>query len=299
MAPRKTSKTAMHESPLDVKPLIDSSFDTSNSQAQVDEPEPRKKSGTKKQHLPQKKSAGLLEESIIEVAPGLCPDASLGSSSETDDQAIPILLTGVENTDMDLAEDKSVPTKHNRKMRKISPIKITAPESQQLEAKLEAEIEALEEDDIENRAQDAPSIATTNITATAPVLPPHARTVLEAISKGRALELIFLDSESNTPRTFEARQLIFDVFTKAWFIWGWDRRYNAERHHRLDQLAQVNFVDGIGRAAQGPFPEDTPPNQIGGWRGGEIITVKAVLMKQWIFAVKQAQLHSLISIWKK
>lgn len=132
-------------------------------------------------------------------------------------------------------------------------------------------------------------------TAAAPVVPAepptltaHAATVLAAIGAGQAVELIFLDDAANPPRTFEPRRLIFDVFTRAWFAWGWDRRYNAERHHRLDQLKEVNPVDGPGRAAQGPFKDGTPANQIGGWLGGEPIPVKAVLMKQWIFAVKQA-----------
>lgn len=126
----------------------------------------------------------------------------------------------------------------------------------------------------------------------APVEPPtftaHAATVLAAIGAGQAVELIFLDEAANPPRTFEPRRLIFDVFTRAWFAWGWDRRYNAERHHRLDHLKEVNPVEGPGRAAQGPYKDGTPANQIGGWLGGEPIPVKAMLMKQWIFAVKQA-----------
>jgi hypothetical protein len=44
----------------------------------------------------------------------------------------------------------------------------------------------------------------------------------------------------------------------------------------------------MGRAAQGPYKEGTPANLIGGWLGGEAIHVKAVLLKQWIFAVRQA-----------
>ncbi|MDP2874819.1 MAG: WYL domain-containing protein [Holophaga sp.] len=116
----------------------------------------------------------------------------------------------------------------------------------------------------------------------------HARTILEAISTGKAVEFIFKDGDSNPPRTFEARQLVFDIFTGAWFAWGWDRRYNAERHHRLELLAEINIVEGPGRSAQGPFADGTPANQIGGWRGGEPIPVKAVLQKQWIFAVKQS-----------
>ncbi len=122
----------------------------------------------------------------------------------------------------------------------------------------------------------------------APSFTPHAQKVMEAIAEGRAIELIFTDGDANPPRTFEARQLIYDIFTGSWFAWGWDRRYNAERHHRLDQVAEINPVEGPGRSAQGPFPEGTPANQIGGWRGGEAIPVKAVLQKQWIFAVKQA-----------
>ena len=116
----------------------------------------------------------------------------------------------------------------------------------------------------------------------------QARAVLQAIQDGRAVELIFADADTNPPRTFEPRQLIFDVFAKDWYVWGWDRRYNAERHHRLNLIAEVNDVEGMGRAAQGPYKEGTPANQVGGWLGGEGIRVKAVLLKQWIFAVRQA-----------
>jgi len=122
----------------------------------------------------------------------------------------------------------------------------------------------------------------------APTLSVLAATLLQALQEGRAVELIFSDADSNPPRTFEPRQLVFDTLAQAWFVWGWDRRYNAERHHRVDALAEVNAVEGVGRAAQGPYPEGTPSNQIGGWRGGEPIPVKATLLKQWIFAVKQA-----------
>lgn len=111
---------------------------------------------------------------------------------------------------------------------------------------------------------------------------------LQALREGKAIELIFKDSDGNPPRTFEPRQLLFDTLTQAWYVWGWDRRYNAERHHRLDQLAEINLVDGPGRSAQGPYKEGTPANLIGGWLGGEPIAVKATLQKQWIFAVKQA-----------
>ena len=116
----------------------------------------------------------------------------------------------------------------------------------------------------------------------------NLQAVLQAIQDGRAVELLFADADNNPPRTFEPRQLLFDGFAKNWFVWGWDRRYNAERHHRLDLIATVNLVEGVGRAAQGPYKEGTPANQIGGWLGGEAILVKAVLLKQWIFAVRQA-----------
>jgi predicted DNA-binding transcriptional regulator YafY len=116
----------------------------------------------------------------------------------------------------------------------------------------------------------------------------QTQAVLQAIQDGRAVELIFSDADSNPPRTFEPRQLVFDVFAKDWYVWGWDRRYNAERHHRLNLIAEVNEVEGMGRAAQGPYKDGTPANQIGGWLGGEAIRVKAVLLKQWIFAVRQA-----------
>lgn len=119
-------------------------------------------------------------------------------------------------------------------------------------------------------------------------LPVLVGKVLAAILENRAVEFVFADADANPPRTFEPRQLIFDVFSKAWFAWGWDRRYNAERHHRVDLLTEVNAVEGVGRAAQGPYKEGTPSNQIGGWLGGEPIAVKALLLKQWIFAVKQA-----------
>jgi hypothetical protein len=102
------------------------------------------------------------------------------------------------------------------------------------------------------------------------------------------VEFIFADADANAPRTFEPRNLTFDALSQAWYVWGWDRRYNAERHHRVDLLAEVNAVDGVGRAAQGPYPEGTPANLIGGWLGGEPISVKVSLLKQWVFAVKQA-----------
>ena len=119
-------------------------------------------------------------------------------------------------------------------------------------------------------------------------LSPQAEAILAAIREGRAVELIFEDAEANAPRTFEPRQLIYDALAQAWYVFGWDRRYNAERHHRLDQLQEVNDVEGVGRGAQGPYAEGTPGNQIGGWLGGEPIPVKVLLQKQWVFAVKQA-----------
>ena len=122
----------------------------------------------------------------------------------------------------------------------------------------------------------------------APVLTPLAQAILTAICEGRAVEFIFADADANAPRTFEPRHLTFDALSQAWYVWGWDRRYNAERHHRVDLLAEVNDVEGVGRAAQGPYAEGTPANLIGGWLGGEPIPVKASLLKQWGFAVKQA-----------
>jgi len=124
--------------------------------------------------------------------------------------------------------------------------------------------------------------------AVAPVLTPLAQAILTAICEGRPVEFIFADAEANAPRTFEPRHLTFDALSQAWYVWGWDRRYNAERHHRVDLLAEVNAVDGVGRAAQGPYADGTPANLIGGWLGGEPIAVKATLLKQWVFAVKQA-----------
>ena len=135
---------------------------------------------------------------------------------------------------------------------------------------------------------DAPQVAVPSRTDVADLITDQAKAVLGAIQDGRAVELIFADADSNPPRTFEPRQLIFDAFAKGWYVWGWDRRYNAERHHLLSLIAQVNKVEGMGRAAQGPYKEGTAANLIGGWLGGEAIRVKAVLLKQWIFAVRQA-----------
>ncbi len=132
------------------------------------------------------------------------------------------------------------------------------------------------------RAQEVPAIDP------ALLVTDQARAVLVAIQEGRAVELLFVDAENNPPRTFEPRQLIFDTFAKGWYVWGWDRRYNAERHHLLSLIAQVNPVEGMGRAAQGPYKDGTPANLIGGWLGGEAIHVRAILLKQWIFAVRQA-----------
>jgi predicted DNA-binding transcriptional regulator YafY len=140
----------------------------------------------------------------------------------------------------------------------------------------------------EAKPKAAPRPAAKQVSGNEPPLSPFAQIVLAAIREGRALEFIFADAEANAPRTFEPRQLTFDALSQAWYVWGWDRRYNAERFHRLDLLAEVNPVEGVGRSAQGPYAEDTPANQIGGWLGGEPIAVKALLMKQWVFAVKQA-----------
>lgn len=136
---------------------------------------------------------------------------------------------------------------------------------------------------VEAAAPSAPAPA-----ATPGALPAHVQTLLACAQQQKAVELIFKDADANPPRTFEPRQLCFDTLSQAWYIWGWDRRYNAERHHRVDLLAEANPVEGPGRAAQGPYKEGTPANLIGGWLGGEPIAVKAMLMKQWTFAVKQA-----------
>ena len=136
-----------------------------------------------------------------------------------------------------------------------------------------------------NPPEPPPVVKRTPVT---PALSPLAQAILTAICEGRAVEFIFTDTDANAPRTFEPRHLTFDALSQAWYVWGWDRRYNAERHHRVDLLAEVNAVEGVGRAAQGPYAEGTPANQIGGWLGGEPIAVKASLMKQWVFAVKQA-----------
>ncbi|MDR1842071.1 MAG: WYL domain-containing protein [Holophagales bacterium] len=119
-------------------------------------------------------------------------------------------------------------------------------------------------------------------------LPPNALKILQAISEKKVVELVFLDADANAPRNFEPRSLSFESLEQTWYVWGWDRRYNADRHHRLDALAEVSMVDGVGRAAQGPYPVDAPPNHIGGWLGGDTINVKVMLSKQWAHYVRQA-----------
>jgi predicted DNA-binding transcriptional regulator YafY len=119
-------------------------------------------------------------------------------------------------------------------------------------------------------------------------LPIHAATLFQAISERKVVELLFIDANSHAPRNFEPRSLSFNSLEQAWHVWGWDRRYNADRCHCLDSLAEINLIDGIGRAAQGPYPEDTPPNHIGGWLGGEPISVKVALTKQKAYSVRHA-----------
>ena len=119
-------------------------------------------------------------------------------------------------------------------------------------------------------------------------LPPNALKILQAISEKKVVELVFLDADVNAPRNFEPRSLSFESLEQTWYVWGWDRRYNADRHHRLDALAEVSLMDGVGRAAQGPYPVDAPPNHIGGWLGGDTINVKVMLSKQWAHYVRQA-----------
>ena len=70
----------------------------------------------------------------------------------------------------------------------------------------------------------------------------QVQAILLAIKENRAVELFFIDSESNPPRVFEPRQLIFDAFAKDWYIWGWDRRYNTERHHLLALIDNINVI---------------------------------------------------------
>jgi predicted DNA-binding transcriptional regulator YafY len=157
-----------------------------------------------------------------------------------------------------------------------------APKSKKTTKKVEAEVEVAVAAVVE-----APKKAPAKkAAASAPDV--HVDAILAAIREGRAVEFIFADADANAPRTFEPRQLSFDALAQAWYVFGWDRRYNAERHHRLDLLAEVNPVEGVGRSAQGPYAEGTPGNQIGGWLGGDAIAVKATLQKQWVFAIKQA-----------
>lgn len=267
MAPRKPSKSTKAETPVELPITNDPVPEKKNAKA----PEktaaksrtcarPRKPKATASE--PVDSEICFVEQQVPTPAPDQTVEVKVSLHPTTD------------STRLNASPVKSQDRKRPRR-KKSQHLEVAVPGREELEADLEAEVEALADEEYER--QEA-MLALTQ----------HAKTALEAIATGRALELIFLDSDNNAPRTFEARQLIFDAFSKTWFIWGWDRRYNAERHHRLDQFLEVNLVDGIGRAAQGPFPENTPANQIGGWRGGEVITVKALLMKQWIFAVKQA-----------
>ena len=65
------------------------------------------------------------------------------------------------------------------------------------------------------------------------------------------LEFLFTDADANPPRTFEPRMLCFDALSQAWYAWGWDRRYNAERHHRLDLLTAAEVHRGHEAAHRG------------------------------------------------
>ena len=118
----------------------------------------------------------------------------------------------------------------------------------------------------------------------------HVQTFLTAIQDGKAVELSFVDTENNPSRIFEPRQLIFDAFIKNWYIWGWDRRYNTERHHLLSLIAQANIIEGLGRTAPiaCAYKSNASANLIGGLLGGDIMRVKVILLKQWIYAVRQA-----------
>lgn len=118
----------------------------------------------------------------------------------------------------------------------------------------------------------------------------HVQTFLTAIQDGKAVELCFVDAENNPSRIFEPRQLIFDAFIKNWYIWGWDRRYNTERHHLLSLIAQANIIEGLGRTAPiaCAYKSNASANLIGGLLGGDIMRVKVILLKQWIYAVRQA-----------
>ena len=190
--------------------------------------------------------------------------------------------------------DASEETKPKKVAAKKSAVKTTAKKEAKPKAvKKEKAIPPQEEGAVGAVAEPAP---TKTVAKKAPKagpdqglgLTPHAAAILSAVHDGRAVELIFEDADSNAPRTFEPRQLVFDALAQAWYVWGWDRRYNAERFHRLDLLKEVNPVEGVGRSAQGPYKEDTPGNLIGGWLGGDPIQVKVLLHKQWVFAVRQA-----------
>ncbi len=193
---------------------------------------------------------------------------------------------------------KSAPKK-TKAAAEVAPKKKTSkPEKEAPAAKTKAPVKAAKEAAPKTKKPSKKVEAVVEATPSAPApkpqpapfhgLTPLASVILSAIHEGRAVEFIFKDADANAPRTFEPRQLSFDALTKAWYVFGWDRRYNAERHHCVDLLAEVNAVEGVGRSAQGPYAEGTPGNQIGGWLGGDAIAVKALLQKQWVFAVKQA-----------
>lgn len=120
-------------------------------------------------------------------------------------------------------------------------------------------------------------------------IPPLVAIILKAIQENKAIELYFKEPEVNPSRMFEPRQIMFDTFAKDWYIWGWDRRYNTERHHLISLISRINLIDGIGRIAQGcNCLDNVQANSIGGWFAGETIHIKVILLKQWVFAVRQA-----------
>lgn len=217
---------------------------------------------------PRKKPASPAEKVEEAIPPSKAASAKKAPAKKAAAKAVETKVAETRPVEPEVTETKAKPaakTSAKAKAPKVAPKTVEAP--------AEAAIPA------------APVVAKA---AGSPALPPLVQAILAAISEGRAVEFIFADAEANAPRTFEPRHLTFDALSQAWYAWGWDRRYNAERHHRVDLLAEVNEVEGVGRAAQGPYAEGTPANLIGGWLGGEPISVKASLAKQWVFAVKQA-----------
>jgi len=169
-------------------------------------------------------------------------------------------------------EDKSAPKAKAAPVKKAAPKKTQPAEpkakasAKPREAKVAAAVKAEEpaaEPFLAVPTMPQPVVKQAPVT---PALTPLAQTILTAICEGRAVEFIFADADANA-RAPSSPATHLRCPQPSLVRVGLGSPLQRERHHRVDLLAEVNAVDGVGRAAQGPYAEGTPANQIGGWLG--------------------------------